>query len=46
MSTRNLGQARRQGEEVLFLHRGQIADRATWVAFRSRGGEDGRRPVR
>jgi tungstate transport system ATP-binding protein len=33
MSTHNLGQARRLGDEVLFIHRGRLAERATIESF-------------
>jgi tungstate transport system ATP-binding protein len=33
MSTHNLGQARRLGDEVLFLHRGRLVERASVVEF-------------
>jgi len=33
MSTHNLGQARRLGDEVLFLHQGRLAERATVDRF-------------
>jgi tungstate transport system ATP-binding protein len=33
MSTHNLGQARRLGDEVLFLHQGRLAERADVEAF-------------
>ena len=33
MSTHNLGQARRLGDEVLFIHQGRLAERATIESF-------------
>ena len=36
MSTHNLGQARRLGDEVLFLHEGRLAERAPIDQFFSR----------
>jgi tungstate transport system ATP-binding protein len=33
MSTHNLGQARRLGDEVLFIHQGRLSERATIEAF-------------
>ena len=33
MSTHNLGQARRLGDEVIFLHQGRVAERAPIEAF-------------
>ncbi len=33
MSTHNLGQARRLGDEVLFLHQGRLAERAEMACF-------------
>src|SRR5579871_1966369 len=38
MSTHNLGQARRLGDEVLFLHQGRLAERATVDRFFSQPG--------
>src|SRR6185369_11706291 len=36
MSTHNLGQARRLGDEVLFLHEGRLAERAPIAQFFSK----------
>ena len=33
MSTHNLGQARRLGDEVLFIHQGRLAERAPVERF-------------
>jgi hypothetical protein len=33
MTTHNLGQARRIGDEIVFVHKGRIAERATVDAF-------------
>jgi tungstate transport system ATP-binding protein len=33
MTTHNLGQARRIGDEIVFVHNGRIAERATVDAF-------------
>ena len=35
MVTHNLGQARRLGDEILFLHQGRLAERAAPIAFSS-----------
>jgi tungstate transport system ATP-binding protein len=36
MSTHNLGQARRLGDEVVFLHRGRLAERSPVAQFFAR----------
>jgi tungstate transport system ATP-binding protein len=33
MSTHNLGQARRLGDEVIYLHQGRVAERAPVEVF-------------
>ena len=33
MSTHNLGQARRLADEIVFLHRGRVAERTPAVLF-------------